>query len=262
MRIYIIGNDGITLCREPPATIDKGEIAVASREELHAALEAQSRLAIVLVDRVLSRSAGYSVATDLARAEYLIDQAVAASPRSPAAHFAKGNALRARNRWEQAIPEFEAALALNHNFVWALTGLGWCKLYGGSIEGVIPLAEQAIRLSPRDPVVGSFYNLIGIVYLLQSRIEEAIVWFEKAWSAMPTAAFPRSHLASAYALRDETERATAELAEAKRLDGGDCFSTVARLKASPGAWHGVPKIRALYEATFFAGLRNAGMPEE
>jgi len=37
MRIYIIGNDGITLCREAPATIDKGEIAVASREELHAA---------------------------------------------------------------------------------------------------------------------------------------------------------------------------------------------------------------------------------
>jgi hypothetical protein len=37
MRIYIIGNDGITLCREPPATINEGEIAVASREEMHAA---------------------------------------------------------------------------------------------------------------------------------------------------------------------------------------------------------------------------------
>ena len=37
MRIYIIGNDGITLCREPPATVNKDEVAVASREELHAA---------------------------------------------------------------------------------------------------------------------------------------------------------------------------------------------------------------------------------
>ena len=26
MRIYIIGNDGITLCREPPAAVSKGEI--------------------------------------------------------------------------------------------------------------------------------------------------------------------------------------------------------------------------------------------
>ena len=37
MRIYMIGNDGITLCRELPATVDKGDIAVASREEMHAA---------------------------------------------------------------------------------------------------------------------------------------------------------------------------------------------------------------------------------
>src|SRR5215472_7777673 len=37
MRIYIIGNDGITLCREPPTAVNEGEIVVASNEELHAA---------------------------------------------------------------------------------------------------------------------------------------------------------------------------------------------------------------------------------
>ena len=37
MRTYIIGNDGITLCREAPATLNEGEIVVASNEELHAA---------------------------------------------------------------------------------------------------------------------------------------------------------------------------------------------------------------------------------
>ena len=37
MRIYLIGNDGIALCREAPATINDGEVAVASKEELHAA---------------------------------------------------------------------------------------------------------------------------------------------------------------------------------------------------------------------------------
>ena len=44
MRIYIIGNEGITLCREPPATVDKGEIAVSSNEELHAARLSGKRL--------------------------------------------------------------------------------------------------------------------------------------------------------------------------------------------------------------------------
>src|ERR1700756_3138254 len=36
MRIYIIGNDGITLCHEAPATVNEGEIAVASNDELQA----------------------------------------------------------------------------------------------------------------------------------------------------------------------------------------------------------------------------------
>src|SRR5260221_12108711 len=44
MRIYIIGNDGITLCREPPAAVDEGEIIVASNEELHAAQLSGKRL--------------------------------------------------------------------------------------------------------------------------------------------------------------------------------------------------------------------------
>jgi adenylate cyclase len=152
---------------------------------------------------------------------------------------------------------------LNRNLVGALNGLGWCKLYAGSLDEVIPLVKQAIRLSPRDPHIGTWYYLIGTVHLLQSRTDEAIVWFEKARSAMPTAPFHHNRLAAAYALRGETERAAAELAESRRLDGGDLFSSIAHLKAFPGGgWWGAPKTRALYEATYFAGLRKAGMPEE
>jgi len=44
MRIYIIGNDGITLCRKPPDTVNKGEVVIASREELHAARLSAKRL--------------------------------------------------------------------------------------------------------------------------------------------------------------------------------------------------------------------------
>src|SRR5205823_13089845 len=44
MRVYIIGNDGITLCREAPTAVNDGEIAVASKEELHAAPLSGKRL--------------------------------------------------------------------------------------------------------------------------------------------------------------------------------------------------------------------------
>jgi hypothetical protein len=44
MRVYIIGNDGITLCRTAPAAVNDGEIAVASNEELRAAPLSAKRL--------------------------------------------------------------------------------------------------------------------------------------------------------------------------------------------------------------------------
>jgi hypothetical protein len=44
MRVYIIGNDGIILCREPPAAVNESEIVVASSEELHAARLSGKRL--------------------------------------------------------------------------------------------------------------------------------------------------------------------------------------------------------------------------
>ena len=44
MRVYIIGNDGITLCRRAPARLNDGEIAIASNEELRAAPLSAKRL--------------------------------------------------------------------------------------------------------------------------------------------------------------------------------------------------------------------------
>ena len=61
------------------------------------------------------------------------------------------------------------------------------------------------------------------MHLLQSRIDEAIIWLEKARSATPRLPFVRAFLASAYALKGESERAAAELAEARRLSGGVVF---------------------------------------
>src|SRR6516164_1818494 len=172
-------------------------------------VEAQSRLANILAGRVLSGLTA-SPTVDLVRADELIDRALAASPRYAFAHHVRGQVLRAQNRWEEAIPEYEMALALNRNMVLAFTRLGWCKLYAGSINEVIPLVEQAIRLSPRDPGIGGWYYLIGTVHLLQSLTDEAIVWLEKARSATPTVPLQRSRLAAAYALRSETERAAAD----------------------------------------------------
>jgi adenylate cyclase len=221
-------------------------------------VEAKSGLAVVLSIRVINGMAG-SKATDLVRADSLADEVLAALPRSAPIHAVKGTVLRAQHRCEQVIAEFETALASDRNLVFALYGLALCKLLTGSIDEMIPLAEQAIRVSPRDPSIGWWYFWIGTVHLLKSRIEEAVVWFEKGRSVMPGVANFHARLAAAYALSGEEERAAAELTEARRLNG-DIYSSLARVETG-GDW-GVPKVRALFEATYFAGLRKAGMPEE
>jgi len=176
---------------------------------------AKGLLATALADRVNTGTTG-SGAADIARAETLIVQALAASPRNPLAHFAKGVVLRVRGRPEEAIPEFETVLAWNRNETRALFHLGWCKLMTGSIDEVIPLAELVIRLSPRDPYIANRYSRLGLVHLLQSHTDDAVLWFDRARSANPALPSVHANLASAVALKGETERAAAELAEAKR----------------------------------------------
>ena len=130
----------------------------------------------------------------------------------------------------------------------------------GSLDEAIPVIEQAIRLSPRDPSIGAWYSSIGTVHLLESRTDEAVLWYEKARIADPGRPQVHANLASAYGLKGVTDRAAAELAEAQRLSSDNVYSSIARVNATQ-IW-GVPKVRALFEATYFAGLRKAGMPEE
>jgi TolB-like protein/Tfp pilus assembly protein PilF len=231
-------------------------------------VEAQTMLAGSLANRVLTgltALANTGLATlgtaDLVHADELISRALAASPRYGLAHHVKGQVLRAQNRWWEAVREYETVLASNPNFVVALNGLAQCKLYSGSIDEVIPLEEQAIRRSPHDPQIGTWYGSIGMVHLLQSRTGEAIGWLEKARGAAPAKPFNHLPLAAAYALSGDVDRAATELAEARRLRGKGSFSSIARLKAG-GFWGSLSPTRTLFEATYLAGLRKAGMPEE
>jgi TolB-like protein len=221
--------------------------------------EAQGLLAEALAGRVLDDMTD-TAAADIERAKGLSEQASAASPHSTLAHFAKATVLRAQSRFEEAIPEYETVLALNRNSVVALVSLGQCKLYTGSLEETIPLVEQAIRLSPRDPRLGIWYLQIGRTHLLQSRLDKAIIWLERARNATSAHSGIRGWLASAYALKGEAERSAAELAEARRLSGDDRYSSIARLNAA--GYFPTPKIRALFETTYLRGLRLAGVPEE
>jgi len=145
-------------------------------------VEAQTWLADVLSLHTL-RQRTDQAAADIARAKELVQQALAASPRSPHAHYDKAQILRAEGRCKEAIPEYETVISSDPNFASAYANLGWCKFLTGSIEDAIPLEEKALRLTPRGPFVGTLYLRIGTAHLLQSHYEDAIRWLEKARNA-------------------------------------------------------------------------------
>src|SRR5215831_10459944 len=221
------------------------------------AADAAAWLSVALTVRVTDELSNDPDA-DLQRAERLATQALDEAPNNTLSHYAKGQVLRAQSRCREAIPEFERSIALDRSRVPAYAHVGWCKFLTGSVDEAIPYFEQAIRLSPYGPGIAPWYGRLGVMQLLQGHTDRALVWLEKANGENARLAFVHAYLAAGYALKGNTERARPELAEAQRLN--QSYSSLARVEKS--IWFDEPKIRALAEATYFPGLRRAGIPEE
>lgn len=220
-------------------------------------IEAQIRLASVLIGRVLDDMTKTPTG-DVERAEELLERAFSMGSRSALVHHVKAQLLRYQLRYEEAIPEYEAVLALDRNDVWTLVHLGICKFMIGSEEVTIPLAEQAIRLSPRDPMIGNWYYRIGLVHLYQSRSKEAIGWLERACRENSKDLLAHWTLAAAYGYSGDRDKAALALAEARKLDLNDRHTTIERVRTN---WVAI-KPDTRFESIFLAGLRNAGLREK
>jgi adenylate cyclase len=220
-------------------------------------VDAAAWLAVALTVRVTDEFSDHPDA-DLQRAEQLAGQALAAAPNSAPAHYAKAQVLRAQSRCAEAIPEYETAIALDSSRAPAYAHVGWCKFLTGSVDQALPYFEQAVRLSPYGPGIAPWYGRMGVVQLLESHTDQAIASLEKASGENTRLPFVHAYLAAAYALKGQNERAQAELGAAQRLS--KAYSSLANVEKS--SWFDNLKIRALAEATYFPGLRKAGLPEK
>jgi TolB-like protein/class 3 adenylate cyclase len=241
-------------------------------------IDPQRWLALALTSRMLD---GLSVAPaeDFRRAEAVLASALGASPRDPLLHYVKGQISRAVAQglappfglsaearaagFADAIPEYETMLAANPNDVRALANLAWCKFMTGAEEEAIPLLEKVIRLSPREPSLYLQYFRLGIVHFFRGRLDEAIVWLEKARRANPRFAVAHSLLAAALGVKGDAARAAAELAEYYEAAKGHAdsrFATIALVRKNGDL--NTPALHDRFEEILIAGLRKAGLPEE
>ena len=169
---------------------------------------------------------------------------------------------------DAALALIDRALLLNPSFAYAWYWSGWLRLFAGQADLAIQHFETSMRLNPRSQR-GFHLAGIGFAHFVNHRFEDALAALRVSLEEVPAfapayrcPAHPNicAYRASAYTLAGETDRAAAALAEARRLSGDDRYKSITRLKGAPGYW-GAASVTPLLEATYFAGLRKAGMPE-
>lgn len=115
---------------------------------------------------------GESVASELVPVFEAATRAVALDADDAAAHSALGMLLAMADQGEDAIPSLNRALELNPSLASAYFGLGMAHLVADPDEA-IRMFERAIRLSPRDPLLGSFHAYLGHAHLQAGRWSDA-----------------------------------------------------------------------------------------
>jgi tetratricopeptide (TPR) repeat protein len=73
------------------------------------------------------------------------------TPGNAGAHNNLGNSLADQGRWDEAVPQFRAALGLDPEYADAHTNLGRALLQAGQFEESIAHFQAAIKFRPQDP---------------------------------------------------------------------------------------------------------------
>ena len=163
------------------------------------------------------------------------------------AHQVKASYLFQARRPNEALNAAEAGLAVNPNYAALYGSRSSAEMSLGRFEQAITDAQRAMRLSPRDPIIGVWHVLWADAELGRGNYDVAIEHYRSAIVAGFHTYIPYTDLAAAYALAGRMDEAKSALAEARGLREG---LTVEWLMAH------APNVPRLFE-----GVRKAGLPE-
>ena len=120
--------------------------------------------------------------------------------------------------------------------------------YLGQFEQARADVQQAMRLSPRDPRIGNWHNLMADAELGLGHFDAAIDSASTAVDAGFRLWFSYLNLAAAHALKGDMDKAKAPLAEARRLNPKLSIKWLTARK---------PILQPAFDA-----LHKAGLPED
>jgi tetratricopeptide (TPR) repeat protein len=171
------------------------------------------------------------------------------------AHLVLARSITPSIAAREAIAEFEHALILDRNLVYAHSLIGMAKTALGRAEEAESHYLEALRLSPRDVAAHHWMSSAGTSKLHLARDEEAVAWFRRAIDANRNFAFTHFSLAAALAHLGKIDLARAAAKAGLALEPN--FS-IGRFSA--GARSDNPVYLAGRER-IYEGMRRAGIPE-
>ncbi|MEE8228021.1 MAG: adenylate/guanylate cyclase domain-containing protein, partial [Kiloniellales bacterium] len=191
-------------------------------------------------------------AADIARALEAGMTAVRVDENDPFAHVALGRVYTAKGEHGAAIQSCDRAITLNPSYASAHFGRAHSLWMSGRPEDAIRSHDEAMRLSPRDPLLWAFQASKAIALILLGRYDEALDWARKAQRQPSTSLWAFMPEVSALGLMGRTEEARAALERVRRLkpDVTCTFATQV-----------LPFSQSADREHFLRGLLEAGVPE-
>jgi TolB-like protein len=189
-------------------------------------------------------------------AEAAATKALKLAPDNANAHVTYGTVLYAMCAPEHALREFKLAIGLDGNLAMAHAYLGLMKFFLGRARETRAHVEQAIRLSPHDPLLFRWHFFIGLANIYLGRVVRGIESMRKSVEANPNWGLSQFVLAGALALAGLLAEAAEVCTVALRLAPD---FTIAKYRAEAISDNPVYLAQREY---FDTGLRLAGVPEE
>jgi adenylate cyclase len=178
------------------------------------------------------------------------DRAIALAADNLLAYYVKSLYLQNSHRPTEGLGAANAGLAIDPNSALLYAARSNAEMWLGHIEQAKSDAQQAMRLSPRDPSIGYWLVLVGGAELIHGHYDASIDEYHKALDAGFRTYITYSRLAAALALEGKMDEATTALAEARRLNPN--LTVKWTIEHSPNVV--LPHL--------LEGLRKAGLPEE
>jgi len=193
--------------------------------------------------------------TQIHAAEAAAAKALAMNPNAADVHVTYGTVLFAMRAPERALREFELAVSLDGNLALAHGYLGLMKFFLGRARETRSHISEAMRLSPRDPLLFHWHFFIGVADLYLGRMGSALESLRKSVEINPNWGLSQFVLAGALALKGLPAEAAEVCAAARRLSPN---FTIAKFRAEAVSDNPVylTQRERLHEA-----LRLAGAPE-